>query len=347
MADGEQYASIEAVLEERRTRQEAEPASPPAEEPETEQETETVEAAPEGAPVAEEPESVTQTDEVVDGEPEAANPESEEPEQPEPEEVIAAPDFWDTEGKAEFAKLPKEAQKAVATYEKQRTAAVARKMNEVSQVTKAAQAKQEQLDARMRSVENFVSEADRAIAEYEGIDWQMEIAEATTPEDRERVLWHQARYNSLKQAKADAEKSLDEAQATEHREFIEREAGNLARINPQLDVKTPEGAKRVAQVYAFLAKVPGMDENTLNWMPGAAVDLAHDAMRWRMQQAKAKAAASSKPAPQKPPAGPTTAPVTSPSGTSSNSRLAQLEKKETLSESEFLEKQRLKRKAKR
>lgn len=335
MADGEtaQTATLETVLEERRARREAQ-----------QQQTEAVESV-DDAPAEEESETVTQTDEVADGEAAEPNPEGEEQEPAEPPKAaIPPPDFWDESGKEAFAKLSPEAQQAVTQYEKQRTAAVARKMNEAAQIQKAAQAKQQQLTQIMESVSGFVSEVDRALLDYQNIDWQVEIAEATTPEAREELVWHQARYNALVLAKQQAEEARTQAEIQEHQDFIQREAQFLGKINPSLNVKTKEGAERVDQVYKFL-KSTGLDDNTLNWMPAIALDLAHDAMRWRMQQAKAKSAA--KPPPQKPPAGPTAAPVSSQQGSPRNQRLSQLESKKTLSTEEFVEMQRLRRKSKR
>lgn len=335
MLDGETqdsgFADIDTVLEERRSRREA-PAEP----------VEDTTEAPVEAAAEEEIDSGPQPEETADEEPEEANLDGEDDqEQPEPEEVIEAPEFWDKSGKEMFAKLSPEAKKQVAEYEKQRTAAVARAMNEAAQVRKAAQAKQEQLDSRIGQLEAFVSEADKELEFYNGIDFAAEFAAARTQEEIDNVRQHQVRFASLIAQKTKAEKAREEATQQQYREFVTAERETLAKLNPELDVSKKEGQQRVREVYNFLVQ-EGMDAETLNWVPAVGLNLAYDAMRYRAS--KARLAESVKSPSQKPPSGPSTAPAGASQGSPSNKRLGQLQAKKALSTEEFLEMRRLTRK---
>lgn len=333
MADGQdtaQFADMDTVLSERRAKREA-PAGP-------------VEDTDDGAEIAaveDEIESAPQAEETAEEEPAEANLTGEDDqEQPEPEEVIEAPEFWDKSGKEMFAKLSTEARKAVAAYEKQRTAAVARAMNEAAQVRKAAEAKQTQFERRIEELGEFVSQTEAELKQYEEIDWALEYAQARDQTEIDNVRAHQAHFASLKAARDKASKAQEQATQAQYHQFVTTEREVLARINPELDLKKPEGRERVGKVYKFLAD-EGMDPDTLNWIPAVGINLAYDAMRYRASKAKLQAAV--KPS-QKPPAGPSSAPAgAAESGSPSNKRLSQLQGKRSLSTNEYLEQRKLQR----
>lgn len=340
MADGENqtYASVDAFMEARREKREAAPAAK-APEPAPEPEKDT--PAPE-AQQADEIEVADPATETLEQEPDEANLESDDGDDGEPDQpAIAPPQFWDAKEKEAFAKLPREAQETVLRLEQQRAAFVSRKANEAAQVMRAAEAKQQQLSQHIEKLSGFVSEVDVELKAYSEIDWANEIAEATTQKELQDVQWHQARFEALKKQRQEAERAQIEAQSTELREFHQAQRVKLKQIAPDLDPDKPEGIQRIKTLSRFL-EANGIDAQTQAWMPAEGMALAYDAIRWRQSQAQKSAT----PAAQtpKPPAGPTVRPASSASGSSANQRLQQLSNKKTLSQDEFIELGRLKRK---
>jgi hypothetical protein len=339
MADGENqtFASVDAFMEARREKKEAAPvakAPEPAPEPENT-------PAPVEVQQDDEIEVADPAAETLEQEPDEANLEGDEGDDSEPAEpAIAPPQFWDAKGKELFAKLPREAQETVLAIEKQRDAFVSRKANEAAQVARAAQAKQEQLSQHIEKLSGFVSEVDTELTEYGKIDWANEIAEATTQRELADIQWHQARFEALKQQRQQAERAQAEAQSTELREFHQEQRLKLKQIAADLDPDKPEGIQKVQLVSRFL-EANGIDGQTQAWMPAEGIALAYDALRWRQHVAKQAQPAAQTP---KPPAGPTVRPASSASGSSANQRLQQLSNKKTLSQDEFIELGRLKRK---
>lgn len=340
MADGENqtFASVDAFMEARREKKEAAPVA----------------KAPEPAPEPENtpaPAEVQQDDEInaadpaaetLVEEPDEANLEGDDGEEGEPEQpAIAPPQFWDAKQKELFAKLPKEAQEAVIALEKQRDAFVSRKANEAAQVARAAQAKQEQLSQHIEKLSGFVSEVETELTEYGKIDWAQEIADATTADEIRNVQWHQARFEKLKQQKDAAARAQQEAEQTEFQDFHRARVATLKKIAPDLDPDKPEGIQRIQLLERFMA-ANNIDPQTQMWVPAEGMAIVYDALRWRQQEARQRAT----PAAQtpKPPAGPTVRPASSASGSSNNQRLQQLSNKKTLSQDEFIELGKLKRK---
>lgn len=343
MADGENqtFPSVDAFMEARREKKEA-AAEPKADTPAPQPEEDT--PAPADAPQEDEIEAADPAAKTLEEEPDEANLEGDDGEEGEPKPAFDPPQFWDAEEKAAFAKLPKEAQQAVLKLEQQRNAFVSRKVNEATQVAKAAQAKQQQLTQHIEKLSGFVSEVDTELAEYGKIDWAQEIAEATTADEIKNVQWHQARFEKLKQQRAEAEKAQAQAQQAELVEFHTEQRAKLKQISPELDPDTKEGLQRVTYLSKFL-EANGIDVATQTWMPAEGMALAYDAMRFRLlQQQNGKQTPQPTP---KPPAGPTVRPASSPSGSSVTQRLQQLQNKKTLSQEEFIEKRKLERKSKR
>lgn len=279
--------------------------------------------------------------ETLDEEPDEANLDSDDEDDFEPEEpAIESPQFWDAEGKEAFAKLSREAQRAVLKYEQQRSKATAQRFNEVAQLQRETQAKQQQLAHHIEKLDSFVSEVESELTEYGKIDWRQEIAEATTQDELRNVQWHQARYAELKQQQEEASRSRQEAQLTELSQFHQVQRTKLKHIAPDLDPDKPDGIQRITQLSRFL-EANGIDAETQSWMPAEGMSLAYDAARYRQLMAgKSGNTAAQTP---KPPAGPTVRPAPNGSGSSINQRLRQLSNKKTLSQDEFVEKQKLQR----
>jgi hypothetical protein len=361
MADAQTtFASVDDYVADRREKREAAPAPKPKAEkpapaPAVEPEEEIAdEAAPEkAAPVETETDPAPQAGDDTGQEPEEANLEGDEQEQAkEPETAIPAPDFWDAEGKDAFAKLPREAQEQVRAYEQQRTQAVARKLNEAAQVSKAAQARSEQLEQARAEMSRFVSEATNELKQYDQIDWAEQIADATTDEELRNVYWHKENAEKLRKQRVEAVKAEDAAltrELQEHHQITRQRLKQIAKHEQvDLDPDTETGRTRITQISKFLTAV-GIDDNTQAWMPAEAMALAHDAMMYRMQKQKAQSSTQIKPVTQKPAAGATVKP-SSPgtAGSSSQQRIQQLSApNKVLSQDEFTELRKLKRKSKR
>lgn len=340
MADGENqtYTSIAEAAEGLRKQREA-AAKAPAPEPKEQ---------PAPAPVAEQEDEIDVADpatETLEGEADEPSPESDEAEGEEPDSpAIQAPQFWGAEERELFAKLPREAQEAVLKVEQQRAAFVSRKANEAAQAQRAAEAVHKQLSQHTEKLASFVSEVDAGIDYYSGIDWALEIAEATTPEDLANVREHQLRFEKLKQQRQEAENAMTQAQSAELQQFHQAQRQKLKAIAPDLDPDKPEGIQRVRQLSRFL-EANGIDAQTQAWMPAEGMALAYDAARYRQLMAGKQAQPAAQP--PKPPAGPTVRPASSSPGSSTTQRLSQLASKKSLSLEEAKEVMALKRKSKR
>lgn len=343
MADGENqtFASVDAFMEARREKKEAAP-EPKAEAPAPEPQENT--PAPVDAPQEDEIEAADPAAETLEEEPDEANLEGDDGEEGEPVPAIDPPQFWDAEEKAAFAKLPKEAQQAVLKLEQQRNAFVSRKVNEATQVAKAAEAKQQQLTQHIEKLSGFVSEVDTELSEYGKIDWAQEIAEATTADEIRNVQWHQARFEKLKQQRETATKAQSEAEIAEFQGFHQDRVAKLKQIAPDLDPDKPEGIQRIQILERFMSQ-NGIDPQTQLWVPAEGLAMVYDALRWRQFAARQNVPSSAQP--PKPPAGPTVRPASSPTGSSVTQRLQQLQNKKSLSQDEFVELSKLKRKAKK
>lgn len=232
----------------------------------------------------------------AEDDPEEEDDEGGEEESDEPELVIEAPQFWDADGKEVFAKLeetlkaaPKELRPIVAGLaeqvnknEKQRNITLSRKLEETATARKVAEVAAEKLDG-------FISETDKALEYYEGIDW---VAEAQQT-DPALYAQHQAKFQALKDAKAKAETAKTEAEQREFQQFAQTRHAELKERAPQfLDPKTgPALDKRVTEYLSRTGYTPDM------LMGASANDLivAEKAMLWDEAQAKAKKATKPKP----------------------------------------------------
>ena len=249
-----------------------------------------------------------------------------EAENEEAETPIPEPQFWDAEGKAEFAKLPKEAKQAVLKYEQQRSAAVSRKMQELATI-------RERAEQRVEGLDEFVSETERQIEAYAKVDWTR-AARELNPQDYQQ---YRSEYEALKEQKTKATEAKARAEQDAFREFAQQRAQDLQTVAPQF-LDPQNGAELDKNVTQYLVK-QGYDANRLQWADAHDLAIAHKAYLYDQLQAKAKAAPKPKPKPQgsakpKPGVKPSQPqPATSPQ----KARKAKLAKKSSLSISEALE----------
>ncbi len=247
-------------------------------------------------PVDEELDEADPAESDAEDDPEEEDDEGGEEEDDEPEMVIEVPQFWDADGKEVFAKLeetlkaaPKELRPIVASLaeqvnknEKQRNITLSRKLEETATVRKTAEVAVEKLDG-------FISETDKALEYYEGIDW---VAEAQQT-DPALYAQHQAKFQALKDAKAKAITAKQETEQAEFQQFAQQRYAELRERAPEfLDPKTgPALDKKTTTYLSQTGYTPDM------LMGASANDLivARKAMLWDEAQAKAKTATKPKP----------------------------------------------------
>lgn len=216
--------------------------------------------------------------EEVEGEAQEPNAEDDEAGEVEPDlPAIDPPQFWDATGKEEFAKLSREAQQAVVAYEKQRTAAVARAMEQSTQARKAAEAKQQQLQQVVESLSEYADQTEQNLAAWSEWFSSDEAARLAATDPRafavEQVK-HQRAVREHEKAKADKAK----ADSTLLKTHVAEQSRLMTEIVPALfDPK--EGKKRREDMVAYL-KNGGFTEDRIQWITAQEASIAYKAMRF-------------------------------------------------------------------
>ena len=227
--------------------------------------------------------------EDAEGEPEEAHAEGEEEAEAEPETpAIEPPPFLGAEGQALFAQLPAEAQTLFVQVEQQRNAGVNRKLQEAAETQKAAQAKAQHFDQRVQQISGFVTEVDKALAEYSNVDWVNEYALAgADPQAQANVTAHKAQFDRLTEQKRQAQAHISSAEQ-------EQLKANLQALDEELPLIDPSLASPEARVQAFTeitswaVSEGAIDKDDVPYITARQFALARDAKRWRDAQAKAK-----------------------------------------------------------
>jgi len=298
------------------------------------------EAPTEAEPVeaADESEAVTPAADDAQEEPIEANQEGEEQEQAEPETpAIEPPEFWDADGKDHFAKLPPSAQKAVVEYEKQRTKAVAKAMQEAATLRKTSEAKLQQLDQVIATVGEQVESETAYFQEWD--KWldspQAAQLKASSPEDYNAEI---ARYQAERLEYTRKQDKLSQAERMRFRQFADEQAALLPKFAPEL-ADPKEGKARWSDTMTYLHE-RGVPSDQIRNISALEASVAYKAMLWDRAQAKAKETPKPKPklaGPSASPAGQGQRP------SSSEARIKALNSKNSLSIEEAMELRRLKR----
>ena len=219
---------------------------------------------------------------------EAHDSEDEEEGDDEPETpAIEAPSFLDQEGKDKFAQLPPEAQELFREVEQQRQVGVNRKLREASELQKAAQAKAQAFDQRLGQMQGFVAENQRALAQYQNIDWvrEFELA-ASNPDSIAVVQQHKAYYDQLVEDNKKAKAIMNDAEQQELQKSLERLDLEL----PQIDPSLADPAKRVEafqEVTSWAVKEGVIEQDDVPYITAKQYALARDAMLYRKAKANA------------------------------------------------------------
>lgn len=254
-----------------------------------------------------------------------------EPETP----AIEAPLFLGEEGKQLFAQLSPEAQTLFAQVEEQRQIGVNRKLREASDAQKVAQERAQLFDQRLQQAEGFLTENERALAQYQGVDWVNEYsAVAGDPSALAEVQQHKAYYDQLVQSSQQAKQFIAGAERDELRKNLEQLDAEL----PELDPSLADPAKRVQafqEVTSWAVSEGVIGQEDVPYITARQYALARDAMLYRKAKADAK---SPKPKLDAKATGRGLKPgVTGQASSQKTSRRKQLAKKLTLSNAEAAE----------
>lgn len=288
------------------------------------------------APVEAEPEIEAAPQAVDDAqeEPSEANLEGEQQDEAEPAPpAIEPPEFWDTEGKEHFAKLPPSAQQAVVEYEKQRTKAVAKAMQEAATVRKTSEAKLKQLDQVIETVGVQVQAEEAYFEEWDR--WlDSDKAAQLKAEDPGAYNAEIARYQAERLEYDRKQKKLFEAEQVKFEQFKAQQAELMPKVAPELMDK-----QRWADTMTYLYE-RGVPPEQIRIVSALEASIAHKAMLWDRAQAKAKETPKPKPRP----AGPSVSPAgQGRQGSTSEARIKSLNSKHSLTIEEAMELRRLKR----
>lgn len=270
----------------------AEQAAPAVEEEEDQAAPSPDNAAPEGGDVEEEAPEVEAL----------AEEEEEAPEAP-PEPIPDPPQSWSKEDRDAWTELTPKAREVVLRREKDRDAAVAKAVQQASEVTKGLQA----LADQTQSISHLATtEFERKWGKGEEgeIDW-VKLARLTREDPYNydyastRAEFERERLE-LKQAQAAASQQAELA----HRTFLAEQSQELQRLAPEL-VDPKEGPARRTKVFSYL-KDAGFAPEVLKDISAVELTIAWKAARFDEMEAKTKQAAT---APRRNPVAPPTKPI--------------------------------------
>ena len=316
---------------------------------EVETETEEVTEEPETEEIEAEAEEATADEEISEDDPseeedlEASAEDSDEVDEPEEAEETPAPPAVEPpqhlkgEEREQFTSLTPEAQAIVTRLAKNGEAVVTKKSQELAQT-------RQQLEQRMDSLGDFVSEKEAQLKYYNDVDW-VAAAQQLSPQEYQQ---HKAAHESLKAQVTEAKQIQQRQEVEDHKAFVsERTAkmNELAESNPIAKAlsDSKEGVQRQKEVFAYMHE-NGMERDTLMWIPAEGLTMAYKAMMYDRSQKKAKELPTKQRATPKPPAPKTVKSTSAASqGSSASKRMKQLESKSELSAGEFKELQRLRR----
>lgn len=273
---------------------------------------------PPEVPVKEAPQAEAPADETPQETPAEPAPEetpasdaTEDTRQSEPAQpVIEPPVSWNADQKAEFAKLPVEAQKIISARESERERAINQRLQETAERQKALEAEKQtaaneraQLAQRIQAITlSLVPELQK----YANVDWA-----ALARQDQQAYIVAQAEYQQLQQRFAMAQQAAGELQAKAQQEVQEQNKQRLLTERQKMIEKIPEAADRVKwnelarEIHGYLAN-EGFTAEELNAIGDhRLVAVARKAALWEksqkaLQSAQAKKVVAPPPKVQKP-----------------------------------------------
>lgn len=197
--------------------------------------------------------------------------------------AIEAPRSWNAEERAQFAKLPREAQTIVVAREAERDSRVAKAVQEANDAKKSVEAQQATLAEITGRLNDSLPNAITAFETRWG-KTEPEWDNLIDTHGAEQTLKWQNQYarerNALGQAARDKAAVEDQLFV----QFVQAETVKLAQIAPQLadPVKGPALRSSVAQ-YAIDQGAVAADQ--VKHVSAAQLHIAHKAMQWDRAQA--------------------------------------------------------------
>ncbi len=298
----DEMGTLDSVLDERRARL-TEAADAPADD------TGETDAPEPEAPAVDAPEA------------EGDAPEAEGEAEQEAVAAVDAPHYWPADKKADFARLPADLQALVAEQEQGRVAAVNRAQQQAIEARKHIEAQAAQTSALNDQLGRIANEAQavhsRVIPEL-GMSWEEVDWSAWFQQDRATAATFRAQYDAEREEIQRLEAAKNQAESASYRQFLAEESAKLPTLAP--DLVGPEGPKRKAELFQFLgAQYP---QDIIAKFSATDLSIAYKAMRFDQMQANAQALKST---PQKPPSAARLVRPSAPGGSSTSTRLQELE----------------------
>lgn len=203
-------------------------------------------------------------------------------------EPVDAPQWWDAEDKAAFAKLSPELQAIVVKQEGKREAITAKEKDQARQARQKAETELTQLAPLRQALEQIVPQAQQIFADKWAGYTDLALAQHAQlgPDEAIQAMqWKAAR--DAEASELHRLRTVQEAtQQQAYQQFLERETARLPEVAPDLadPVKGPERKQALAK---FLVE-QGIPENDLNHASARQLALAYDAMRYRQLASSAK-----------------------------------------------------------
>lgn len=199
---------------------------------------------------------------------------------------VEAPQWWDADAKAHFAKLTPEAQAIVRAQEDKREAVVQKAKDEANQARTAAKQDVERAKALAERLAEAIPDQRKQFDQYYAdIDWEAYVEQDPIAAQKDWFRYQQGlqRFNEAETAKAEAERLWRE-------NFIREEGEKLKEIAPDL-LEKPESLRAVGD---FLIK-SGIPAENIQTASAVELALARDAMLYRQMKAEAEAKAKQTP----------------------------------------------------
>lgn len=236
-----------------------------------------------------EPEAVVEPEEETEGDAqspdavEGEEPEAGEDEQDEAEAApVAAPDKWDAEDKAAFAKLAPDVQALVLEQETKREAVLSKAREKASEeARREVEGEINQVRAVALELQRILPQAVATFQQQWGEpDWKATLEQYGPEETMRLQIAHRDQLEQLQKLS----QANDQAEAIARQQFIAEETRKLKELAPEL----ASDATKQQEVATFLLK-SGATQNDLENLPAWAAALALDAFKYRNAQAAASA----------------------------------------------------------
>ena len=181
----------------------------------------------------------------------------------EAEEPIPAPEFWDSDFKARFANLGRDAQKLVAEQAKHGTAAIAKALNEAAVSRKSAEAEAQKLQESFKEVSSLVENGRKTFAsKWAGVDEQQWLA--AMAQDPQATIQARQVYEQERAALTALEQAEQKAQEQALTQFRQAQDKRLNEIKSQ---------DKVAAKLLDKAKDPAAQQELISFLNDAGIPL--------------------------------------------------------------------------